>query len=92
MFRLHNSGIESKIDWLVKHGKLNRKKSIISPWNQESIHMHKYLIQRWGEYETLIFDDEVSQYNKAVLSMASLENIQLDDSYAALIISNDNQF
>ena len=25
MFRLHNPGIESKIDWLVKNGKLNGK-------------------------------------------------------------------
>ncbi|MCI8462030.1 MAG: class I SAM-dependent methyltransferase [Lachnospiraceae bacterium] len=90
MFRLHNPGIESKIDWLVKNGKLNGKKIIISPWNQDSIHMHQYLIHRWGEYEILIFDDEVAQYNKAVLSKACIENIQLDDSCIALIISNDN--
>ena len=33
MYRLHNIGIEAKIDWLVRHGKLEHKKLIISPWN-----------------------------------------------------------
>ena len=67
MYRLHNLGIDAKIDWLVKKGKLINKKLIIYPWNQDSIHMYQYLIQRWGEqYETFIVDDEVSRYNKSV--------------------------
>ena len=40
MYRLHNLGIDAKIDWLVKKGKLINKKLIIYPWNQDSIQSH----------------------------------------------------
>lgn len=46
MYRLHNLGIERKIDWLVKNGKIQGKKVIIAPWNEDSIQMYNYLIQK----------------------------------------------
>lgn len=93
MYRLHNLGIDAKIDWLVKKGKLINKKLIIYPWNQDSIHMYQYLIQRWGEqYETFIVDDEVSRYNKSVLSIQDMETVCVNDTYVALLITNEDTF
>lgn len=63
MYRLYNIGIERKIDWLVKNGKLKNKKILISPWNNDSINMYNYMTQRYGVYEIFIIDDEISKYN-----------------------------
>lgn len=48
MYRLHNLGIEAKIDWLVKMGRLNQKKLVIFPWNEDTIRMYNYLKDRYG--------------------------------------------
>lgn len=92
MYRLHNLGIERKIDWLIKNGKLQRKKVIIFPWKEDSIHMYNYLSQKWGSRETIIIDDEVSQYNNDILSTKALDTYCLDDSYVGLIISDTDNF
>lgn len=43
-----------------------------------------------GGVETIIIDNEVSQYNPEVLSLDALNGFYLDDSYIGLIISNDD--
>lgn len=93
MYRLHNLGIERKIDWLVKNGRIKEKKIIISPWKEDSINMYNNLIQKWGRVnEIIIVDDEVSQYNSEVLSSDALGNLQLDDSFVGLLISDYDTF
>ncbi len=92
MYRLYNIGIERKIDWLVKNGKLKNKKILISPWNNDSINMYNYMTQRYGVYEIFIIDDEISKYNNKVLEQRALENFQLDKSYVALLLFNDTVF
>ena len=62
MYRLHNLGIEPKIDWLVKNRKLTDKKIIISPWNDDSIRLYNYLTRKYGirGEKMIIVDDEIS--------------------------------
>lgn len=90
MYRLHNIGIEAKIDWLIKNGRLEEKRLIISPWNEDTIRMYNYLRDKYrvGALEnSLIVDDEVSKFNKKVLSTDALNSIELDASYVALYSS-----
>lgn len=92
MYRLYNFGIKSKIDWIVKNGKVKGRKIIVSPWNEETIDMCHYLIEKWGinKNDIIIVDDEVNKYNEEILNIQQLNAIRLDYRYIALVISYNN--
>ena len=89
MYRLGNLGICNKIDWLVKNGKLQKKKIVIIPYNKDGIETKEYLRLQYGFDEFYLLDDEICKYNKDVNSIDSLKNI--DDKKKLVFLINDMQ-
>lgn len=84
MYRLHNLGIEAKIDWLVVNGYLSRKKIIICPYGNYGMQIKQYINQRYSIQEYAIVDNELWQYNPNVRPMEYLREIAKGDNYAIL--------
>lgn len=89
MYRLHNVGMEKKIDYLVKKGYFINKEIVIVLWNEDSIKMKKYLEDKWNIKINLIMDDEVARYNDKVHELNCADTLKQDDSYLYLLAGND---
>ena len=59
VYRLHNLGIEEKIDWLVVNGYLESKKIIICPYGNYGMKIKQYINLRYGIQECAIIDKDL---------------------------------
>lgn len=91
MYRLHNVGIEGKIDWLVKHGRLDGKQIVIVLWNDLGMKIKQYLNLKWGLQETAIIDDDVAAYNHTVKTMADIPCLEKEHEDLVYIMAAESE-
>ncbi len=85
MYRLHNLGIEAKIDWLVINGYLEQKKVIICPYGSYGMQIKQYINMRYGIQEYSIVDDKMWKYNSNIHPIEYLQEIVGQSDYVILV-------
>ncbi|MBR3624480.1 MAG: class I SAM-dependent methyltransferase [Selenomonadaceae bacterium] len=91
MYRLHNPGIESKIDWLVKNRDLKSKQVVIVLFNDLGIKIKNYLNSKYDIREVAIIDDDVAKFIGEVKSMEYIRNLVKKYSNLAYITADDSE-
>lgn len=87
MYRFYNFGMENKVDWLVKNGKLKGKDIYVAPWNADGIRISEYLKRKWN-INSVAIDDEVSEYNTNVKSWNFVKRAGKNHDRCFLLVVN----